>query len=169
MTAAGPAPLLTVESLRVGFATATGSRYAVDGIAFDVREGEALGVVGESGSGKTMLCRAIMRLTPPWAVVSGSVRLGDVELAHLSAGDMRSLRGTELAMVLQNPMTALNPVVRVGRQLTETLRRRDRLDRATARARAVGLLDRVGIPEPARRLRSFPHELSGGMCQLMQW
>ena len=159
------APLLEARGLSTWLPTARGSLLAVDDVSFRVGRGETLGVVGESGSGKSLLCRSVLRLVPPGARTAGSVVLDGTELTGLPPAALRSVRGTELALVLQNPMTALNPVVRIGRQLTGSLRLHLGLDRAAARARAAELLADVGIPDPVRRLRSYPHELSGGMRQ----
>jgi peptide/nickel transport system ATP-binding protein len=154
-------PLLAVEGLGVRFATARGVLTALDGVTFRLDHGECLGIVGESGSGKSALCRGVMRLTPATALVEGRVRFDGVDLTRLPERRMRTVRGSRLALVLQNPMTALNPVVRIGRQITESLE----LDRKAARTRAVELLRQVGIPDPVRQLRRYPHELSGGMRQ----
>jgi peptide/nickel transport system ATP-binding protein len=157
--------LLVVQDLTVRFPGPEGARPAVDGVSFEVGDGETLGIVGESGSGKSMLCRAVLGLMPPTGDVIGSVLFDGTRLNLLPERRMRALRGSQLALVLQNPMTSLNPVVRVGRLLTETLRRHERLGRAAARRRAVDLLARVGIPDPGWRMSSYPHELSGGMRQ----
>jgi peptide/nickel transport system ATP-binding protein len=163
-----PSPyLLRVRDLSVTF-TRRGRRdiKAVDGVTFDVRPGETLGIVGESGSGKSVTSLAVMGLLPRrGARVSGSVELDGEELLGAGPERMRDLRGSELAMVFQDPMTSLNPVVTVGVQLTEVLQRHRGMDATEARAEAVDLLERVGIPDPRRRLGTYPHQLSGGMRQ----
>ncbi|GAA4810587.1 ABC transporter ATP-binding protein [Nocardioides caeni] len=160
-------PLLVVDDLRTVFHTARGAVRAVDGVSFTVARGETLGLVGESGSGKSVLGRTVMGLiaTGATTTVTGSVLLDGQDVHGLSRGRRRRLWGPEVAMVFQDPMTSLNPVKRVGTHLTETLRRHLDCSRAEARDRAVDLLRQVGIPEPARRLRQYPHELSGGMRQ----
>jgi peptide/nickel transport system ATP-binding protein len=159
-------PVLTVEDVVTHFPTAQGFVRAVDGVSLSVRAGRTLGVVGESGSGKSMLARSIMGLTPPNAMTpSGRVCLDGVDLRDLPPRELRARWGAEIAMVFQDPMTALNPVVRIGRQITESLRAHGLRDRDAARHRAVELLTNVGIPNPAERLASYPHELSGGMRQ----
>ena len=160
-------PLLEVTDLHTAFRTPRGLVRAVDGVSFTLGRGRTLGVVGESGSGKTVLTRSIMGLLPMGAAVerSGSVRLAGHELTELSPATLRQVWGTEVSVIFQDPGTALNPVVRVGRQITEALRQRLGFDRRAARATAIALLSSVGIPAPERRFRSYPHELSGGMRQ----
>ncbi len=160
-------PLLEVEDLRTLFHTARGTVRAVDGVSFTLARGRTLGVVGESGSGKTVLTRSIMGLLPMGANVerSGVVRLAGHDLTSLSPATLRQVWGTEVAVVFQDPGTALNPVVRVGRQITEGLRKRLGFDRRAAHDTAITLLASVGIPAPERRMRNYPHELSGGMRQ----
>jgi len=159
-------PLLEVEDLHTAFHTRRGLVRAVDGVSFELQRGKTLGVVGESGSGKTVLIRSIMGLLPPGAIErSGRVRFAGRDIEPLSARELRDVWGTQMALVFQDPMTALNPVVRIGRQITESLRKRVGLDRDAARETAIALLTSVGIPSPARRLRMYPHELSGGMRQ----
>ena len=162
-----PPPLLEVTDLRTVFHTARGDVRAVDGVSFALAAGETLGLVGESGSGKSVLGRTVMGLigSGPTTTVTGRVRLGDHDVHALRPSARRRLWGPEVAMVFQDPMTSLNPVKRVGTHLTETLRQHLRCSRAEAAERAVDLLRQVGIPEPARRLRQYPHELSGGMRQ----
>jgi oligopeptide/dipeptide ABC transporter ATP-binding protein len=160
------APLLTVTDLRTSFRTPLGLVRAVDGVSLTLDRGRTLGVVGESGSGKSVLARSIMGLLPRRNVVSeGSVSYDGRELTTLRHAERRDLWGNEMAMVFQDPMTALNPVQRIGNQITEGLRYHLGLDRGTAKANALALLQSVGIPEPARRLKQYPHELSGGMRQ----
>ena len=159
-------PLLEVEDLTTHFPTARGLVRAVDGVTLTVGRGKTLGVVGESGSGKTVLGRSVMGLLPASRVErSGTVRLGGHELTAMGPAELRQVWGTQVAMVFQDPMTALNPVVRVGRQITEGLRKRVGLDKKGATDTAVALLSSVGIPSPEARLRNYPHELSGGMRQ----
>ncbi|SDQ40699.1 ABC transporter ATP-binding protein [Quadrisphaera sp. DSM 44207] len=163
----GAAPLLSVRDLRVVFA-ARGRRpvHAVDGVSFDVRPGEVMGLVGESGSGKSVTSLAVTGLLPRRAArVSGQALLDGRDLLALPQRRLDELRGRDVAMVFQDPMTSLNPVVPVGLQITEVLRRHTPATRAQARERAVELLARVGIPDPRRRVREFPHQLSGGMRQ----
>jgi oligopeptide/dipeptide ABC transporter ATP-binding protein len=139
---------------------------AVDGVSFTLRRGESLGVVGESGSGKTILARSVMGLLPRHGVIrAGHVRFEGTDITRLSPSAMRKLWGSEMAMIFQDPMTSLNPVVRIGRQLTEGLRAHLGVSKHDALATAEALLTDVGIPEPHRRLQEYPHQLSGGMRQ----
>ena len=157
-------PLLTVEDLRVEIPTRRGIVHAVRGVSFAVEPGETFALVGESGSGKTMTCRAILRLVhPPGRITGGRVVFQGRDLARLSEREMTRVRGSGVAMVFQDPMTALNPVLSVERQITEVLP--DGGAAATRRARAVELLRHVGIPDPERRLGAYPHQLSGGQRQ----
>ena len=159
--------LLEVENLRTHFFTYAGTVKAVDGISFDVEEGETVAIVGESGCGKSMTALSILRLVPdpPGRIVEGSVRFQGQELLDLDEDAMRNVRGGELAMVFQEPMTSLNPLLSIGTQLTECLRAHLRVGPADARARAVELLAMVGITDPERRLAQYPHHFSGGMRQ----
>jgi oligopeptide/dipeptide ABC transporter ATP-binding protein len=158
--------LLEVRDLSTHFLTARGAVRAVDGVSFSLERGRTLGVVGESGSGKTVLSRSIMGLLPSHNVVrGGEVMYEGRRLTGLSGSELREIWGAEISMVFQDPMTSLNPVVRIGRQITETMRFHLDLPDGEARARAAELLKSVGISEPERRLRSYPHELSGGMRQ----
>lgn len=159
--------LLEVDDLEVHFRSDDGTVRAVDGVSFHIDRGETLGVVGESGSGKSVTSLAIMRLlgSRGTCAVSGAVRLDGVNLLDLSEGAMRRIRGNTIAMIYQEPMSSLNPVHTVGRQISEVVRLHQQADRRTAARRAVELLELVGIPEPARRARNFPHEMSGGMRQ----
>jgi oligopeptide/dipeptide ABC transporter ATP-binding protein len=159
------APLLEVTDLHTSFRTERGRVRAVDGVSFTLRRGEALGIVGESGSGKSVLSRTIMGLLPDSAEVSGSVRFAGREILDLSPEQRRHLWGSEMSMVFQNPLNSLNPVMRIGRQITEPLRLHLGMDRSNAERTAIRLLRDVHIPEPERRLRQYPHELSGGMRQ----
>ncbi|HET8615174.1 MAG TPA: ABC transporter ATP-binding protein [Actinomycetales bacterium] len=164
---AGGAPLLEVEDLSVTF-TRRGRRdvRAVDGVTFSVRPGETVGLVGESGSGKSVTSLAIMRLLPSRGVqVGGRATFDGMDLLSLPKDSMRDIRGRDMAMVFQDPMSSLNPVLTVGRQITEVLKRHRGMQGDQARDEAVTLLSRVGIPDPARRFREYPHQLSGGMRQ----
>jgi oligopeptide transport system ATP-binding protein len=160
-------PLLSVEDLVVQFKTHEGTVHAVNGTSFQLAAGETLGLVGESGCGKSVTNLAIMRLLPKPAgrIVSGRVEFDGQDLVDLSESDMRDLRGREIAMIFQDPMTSLNPVLTIEEQLVETIRAHRRISRRDARARAIALLGIVGIPEPATRVRSYPHTFSGGMRQ----
>jgi peptide/nickel transport system ATP-binding protein len=158
--------LLEVEDLRIHFRTADGVTRAVDGLSFHVNAGETLAIVGESGCGKSVTSMSILRLIPePPGKVTGSIRFQGREMLDLGDREMRSIRGNEISMVFQEPMTSLNPVLTVGRQIGETLRLHQGLDRAAAEKRSVAMLAAVGIPEPQRRVREYPHQLSGGMRQ----
>jgi peptide/nickel transport system ATP-binding protein len=159
--------LLSVRDLRVGFATEGGGVQAVDGVSFELAAGEALAIVGESGSGKSVTAQAIMGLIPSRnATITGSVRFRDRELIDASATELQKVRGAEIAMIFQDPMTSLNPVYRVGAQIVEAIRaHRSEVSKDEACRQTVELLDSVGIPEPQRRVDSYPHEFSGGMRQ----
>ncbi|MFI5012582.1 MAG: ABC transporter ATP-binding protein [Hyphomicrobiales bacterium] len=158
--------LLEVENLQTHFRTPDGVNRAVDGVSFHVDDGETLAVVGESGCGKSVTANSILRLVPePPGKIAGSIRFQGRELLSLPESAMRAIRGNDIGMIFQEPMTSLNPVLTVARQLGETLRLHEGLDRKAAEARAVEMLDLVGIPEPRRRLRNYPHQLSGGMRQ----
>lgn len=157
--------VLRVEDLTCTLHTARGDVRAVDGVSFDVRRGQTLGIAGESGSGKSLLSRSIMRIAPGSAEVTGRVMLNGTDLLSVPRKRLGSFLGPQVAMVFQDPMTALNPTVAIERQLTEAPRRHLGLSAAKARARAVELLEVVGIPEPHKRLNAYPHELSGGMRQ----
>lgn len=158
---------LEVTDLRTRFHTPEGTVYAVNGVSFTLKEGETLAVVGESGCGKSVTMMSILRLisTPPGEIVSGAVNYRNRDLLQLSENEMEDIRGREIAMVFQDPMTSLNPVLTVGRQLTETLRTHTNMDVEQARQRAVTLLDWVGIPDAGKRLGDYPHQFSGGMRQ----
>jgi peptide/nickel transport system ATP-binding protein len=159
-------PLLEVENLQTHFRTPDGVNRAVDGVSFHVEEGETLAVVGESGCGKSVTANSILRLVPePPGKIAGSIRFRGVDLLKLSEREMRSIRGNDISMIFQEPMTSLNPVLTVGRQLGETLRLHQRLGRREADERAVEMLRLVGIPEAKRRLDEYPHQMSGGMRQ----
>jgi len=159
-------PLLQVRGLRVAFAAPAGRVQAVDGLSFDLAAGEVLGLVGESGSGKSVSMAALLGLIDdPRARVEGSVRLRGRELIGLAPEAMRQVRGREIAMVFQNPMTALTPVYTIGHQIAEQILAHERIGAAAARARAIELLAAVGLPDPAAQARRHPHQLSGGMRQ----
>ncbi|WP_069812167.1 ABC transporter ATP-binding protein [Streptomyces sp. TP-A0874] len=158
-------PILEVSDLNVSFPSEAGEVQAVRGVSYAVRPGEVLGIVGESGSGKSVSSMAVLGLLPETARVSGSVKLGGRELLGLSDGAMSKIRGKEIAMVFQDPLSALTPVYSVGYQLAEALRVHQSISKDAARKRAVELLDVVGIPDPHRRVDAFPHEFSGGMRQ----
>ena len=159
-------PVLSVSDLTVSFATDDGLVEAVNGVSFDVHEGEALGIVGESGSGKSVTAMAIMRLLPRSANITGSVMFKGQDLLALSDREMRRKQGNDVAMIFQDPMTALNPVFTVGMQLVEAIRiHNSTVSKQAARLRAIDLLDLVGIPEARSRVDNYPHEFSGGMRQ----
>jgi oligopeptide transport system ATP-binding protein len=158
-------PLLQVQDLRVTFATERGPLVAVDGVSFTLAASEVLGVVGESGSGKSVTLMSVLGLLGGAAKVEGSVRFRGRELVGLPPAALRALRGGQIAMVFQDPMTALTPVYTVGAQIVEQLRVHEPLSRAAAKARAVELLAAVGLPSPAAQFERFPHQLSGGMRQ----
>ena len=159
--------LLDVAELSVQFLTESGPATVVDKVSFGVARGEMVGIVGESGSGKTVTSLAVMRLvpSPPGRIVSGSVMFDDRDLLTLSLAEMREVRGNEIAMVFQDPMTSLNPAFTIGTQLVDTIRLHRKMSRDEARARAIELLDMVGIPDPQARVKDYPHQLSGGMRQ----
>ncbi len=157
-------PLLSIRELRVDFETDAGLVPAVRGVDLDVRVGETVALVGESGCGKSVTAMSVMRLITG-RISAGRVRFGNSELLHLSEPEMRRVRGAQIGMVFQEPMTSLNPVLTIGRQIEEVLVLHQRLTGAAAKAHAVELLKRVGISSPARRARQYPHELSGGMKQ----
>jgi oligopeptide/dipeptide ABC transporter ATP-binding protein len=158
--------LLDVEHLKVSFRTEEGVVQAVDDVSFTLDAGEVVGIVGESGSGKSVTAMTLMGLTRgPNATFSGRAMLGDLDLVGASEQQLRRIRGRRIAMIFQDPMTALNPVYRVGDQIVEQIRVHESVGKAAANARAVDLLDRVGIPMAKDRARSFPHEFSGGMRQ----
>src|SRR6185369_12633960 len=139
---------------------------AVDGVSFTVREGEALGIVGESGSGKSVTALSLMRLLDePARIVGGEVRFQGRDVLAMDPEELRALRGDGIAMVFQDPMTSLNPVLRIARQLVETMRTHGRFNAEQATARAVSLLGRMGITAPERAINSYPHQFSGGMRQ----
>ncbi|HMK01704.1 MAG TPA: ABC transporter ATP-binding protein, partial [Reyranella sp.] len=160
-------PLLEVRGLHTEFRTGAGLVRAVDGISYTVEQGETVAIVGESGSGKSVGALSILHLIPdpPGRITAGEILFDGRDLRGLSEAEMRRIRGRDIGMVFQEPMTSLNPVLTVGRQITETLEQHQGADRATADRRALELLEMVGIADPVRRLRQYPHQLSGGMRQ----
>jgi oligopeptide/dipeptide ABC transporter ATP-binding protein len=161
------APLLQVKDLHTEFWTGAGVVHAVDGVSYDVEQGETIAIVGESGSGKSVSALSILRLIPdpPGRITRGEILFLGRDLMQLSDARMREVRGGDIGMVFQEPMTSLNPVLTIGRQITETLEQHRQSDRAAAHKRAIELLGLVGIADPARRLKQYPHQLSGGMRQ----
>jgi len=160
------APLLEVEDLRTHFRTPRGRVRAVDGVSFTLERGRTLGIVGESGSGKTVLSRSIMGLLPRSNVErTGRIRYEGTDISDYSQAEMRQVWGPEMAMIFQDPMTSLNPVMKIGKQITESLRFHLDMPKDEANELAVSLLRSVGIPEPAKRVKEYPHQLSGGMRQ----
>jgi peptide/nickel transport system ATP-binding protein len=158
--------LLEVENLQTHFRTPDGVNRAVDGVSFHIEEGETLAVVGESGCGKSVTANSILRLVPePPGKIAGSIRFRGTDLLKLTEREMRNIRGNDISMIFQEPMTSLNPVLTVGRQLGETLRLHERIGRREADERAVEMLRLVGIPEAKRRIDEYPHQMSGGMRQ----
>jgi peptide/nickel transport system ATP-binding protein/oligopeptide transport system ATP-binding protein len=158
-------PLLRVRDLRTVFQTARGPLTAVDGVNFDLYPGEVLGLVGESGSGKSVTLRSLVRLIGSNGHIEGSVTWRDREIMSMSATDLREVRGGEISMIFQEPISALNPVLNVGEQIKETLREHTNLANAQIEETAVELLKMVGIPSAVRRLKDYPHQFSGGMRQ----
>jgi len=158
--------LLSVEDLRVEFWTSRGTVHAVNGITFDIAPGETLGIVGESGCGKSVTALALMGILPrAGRVPTGRALFGDRDLIQLSDKEMRDIRGREIAMIFQDPMTSLNPVLTIGRQLRESIETHFDMSKREAEDRAAELIDRVGIPSAHQRLRDYPHQFSGGMRQ----
>ena len=166
MTAVATEPLLTVEDLRVEFPTRHGTLRAVHGISFTIAPGEVLGVVGESGAGKSLTGAAVIGLIdPPGRISAGAIRLCGRRIDALPYDEMRKVRGREIGAIFQDPLTSLNPLYTIGRQLVETIRTHLPLSAAEARTRAIALLDEVGIPGAAARVDHYPHQFSGGMRQ----
>jgi peptide/nickel transport system ATP-binding protein len=159
------APLLEVEDLSVRFDTDDGTVHAVDRMSLTLEPRQVLGIVGESGCGKSVTALSILGLLPKTATVTGSVRFEGNELLGASGSSLRKIRGRQISFVFQEPMTSLNPVLRVGHQVEEVVREHMDLSRSAAKARVVELLDLVHIPDPARRVEEYPHQLSGGMRQ----
>ena len=164
---AGARPLLEVDGLKTHFFTRDGVVRAVDGVSFSVYPGETLAVVGESGCGKSVTSLSILRLiaSPPGRIVAGRLLFEGRDLLSLPEAEMRTVRGNEIAMIFQEPMTSLNPVLTIGRQISETLTLHRGLSRAAALERAVAMLKLVNMPEPERRVTQYPHQISGGMRQ----
>lgn len=159
-------PVVSVRNLGVEFVTRRGILRAIDGVSFDIMPGEVLGVVGESGAGKSVTGSAIIGLIePPGRIAGGEILLHGKRIDNLPAEEMRKLRGRKIAMIFQDPLTSLNPLYRVGEQLIETIQTHTDLSASAARARAIDLLNEVGIPAPDRRIDGYPHEFSGGMRQ----
>jgi peptide/nickel transport system ATP-binding protein len=159
-------PALEVRDLATHFRTRSGVLKAVDGVSFDLAEGEVVGLVGESGSGKTVTGFSILGLVdPPGRIVGGSVKLGGQELVGLAPSALRTLRGRKIAMVFQDPMTTLNPVLTIGQQMRLAILAHEKAGFTAARDRSVAVLGRVGIPDARRRLDAYPHQFSGGMRQ----
>src|SRR5260370_3528751 len=158
--------LLEVQNLQAHFRAPEGINRAVAGVSFHVDEGETLAIVGESGCGKSVSAMSLMRLIPePPGKIAGSVRFQGRDLLPFSEREMRAIRGNDISMIFQEPMSSLNPVLTVGRQIGETLRMHQGLDKQGAAARAIQMLTLVGIPEPVRRVRDSPHQLSRGIRQ----
>jgi len=159
-------PVLEIENLQTHFCTADGINRAVDGLTLKIAPGQTLAVVGESGCGKSVTAMSVLRLLPdPPGRIAGSIRFMGRDLLAMSEAQMREIRGNEIAMIFQEPMTSLNPVLTVGWQISEAILLHQNLDKAAARSRAVEMLALVGIPEPERHLNDYPHQLSGGMRQ----
>ena len=161
------ATLLEVKDLQTHFFTMDGVVKAVDGVSYDLEEGETLGLVGESGCGKSVSALSLMRLIPdpPGKIVNGEVVLDGEDILKIDMDDMRNIRGAKMSMVFQEPMTSLNPVLTIERQLTETLQLHKGMGKVEARREGVDLLSRVGIPDPEQRIKQYPHQFSGGMRQ----
>ncbi|MBA2360026.1 MAG: ABC transporter ATP-binding protein [Actinobacteria bacterium] len=159
-------PLLSVEDLRVQFWTRRGTIHAVNGISFDIAPGETLGIVGESGCGKSVTSLAMLGILPrAGKIVGGTAMFGGRDLLHLKDRQLRGIRGREIAMIFQDPMTSLNPVLTIGRQIREALKTHFGMNKRDAEARTAELLDRVGIPSAKARIDDYPHQFSGGMRQ----
>ncbi|MCH8831638.1 MAG: ABC transporter ATP-binding protein [Chloroflexi bacterium] len=161
------APILKVENLRTYFRTRWGTVKAVDGVNFELRRGETLGIVGESGSGKSVTMLSMMRLIPipPGRIVEGSITLDGEDLLQLSESEMSKVRGSKIALIIQDPMTSLNPVFSIGNQVTEAIRIHQDIPRRTVMEKALEVLRKVNIPAAESRIRDYPHQLSGGMRQ----
>ena len=156
-------PLLEVTGLTTSFPGESGPIPVVDEVSFSIDPGEVLALVGESGCGKSMTALSIMRLVPkPGATRAGQIRMGGREIRDLSIAEIRAMRGHEIAMIFQEPMTSLNPVVTVGAQVVEAIRLHEKVNDAAARKRTIAMFDRVGIPDPSARFDVYPHQLSGG-------
>jgi peptide/nickel transport system ATP-binding protein len=160
-------PIIRIDGLKVWFANRDGISRAVDGVSFDLQRGETLGLVGESGCGKSVTAMTILQLipSPPSVIAGGSIRYNGADLLRFDEARMRAIRGNEISMIFQDPMTSLNPVLTVGEQIAEAAVLHQRLDRRAARELAVEMLRKVNIPEPQRRADEYPHQFSGGMRQ----
>ena len=161
------AAILEIDNLQTHFFTSAGVVRAVDGVSYGVRSGETLGIVGESGCGKSVTALSILRLVadPPGRIVGGAIRFAGTNLLDLSESEMEAIRGNDISMIFQEPMTSLNPLLTVGRQISEAIALHRGLSRRDARDQAIEMLRRVHIPEPKRRVEAYPHQLSGGMRQ----
>ena len=161
------APLLEVRNLTTHFHTQDGVVKAVDGVSYNVNRGETIAIVGESGCGKTVSALSILRLIqePPGKIISGEILFDGLDLLKISKEDMRKTRGAKISMVFQEPLTSLNPVLTIGRQITETLEQHRQMSRSAAQEEAIHLLNLVGIPQPEQRIKDYPHHFSGGMRQ----
>lgn len=158
--------VLSVRNLETSFATKLGLFRAVNQVSYDIHAGETLGIVGESGCGKSVTSFSLMQLIePPGKITGGEVFLGDRDLLKLSEHEMENIRGNQMAMIFQEPMTALNPVLSIGRQIDEQILKHKKVSEAEARNRSIEMLQLVGIPSPEKRYLAYPHELSGGMRQ----
>jgi oligopeptide/dipeptide ABC transporter ATP-binding protein len=159
--------LLEVEDLRITFPTRSGTSHPVDGVSFSVARGELLALVGESGCGKSLTSLALLRLVPPPGRIEpgSAIRIDGTDVLALGAAELRAIRGRRIGMIFQDPMTSLNPVFTVADQISESVRAHQRMSKRAARARALELLQEVGIPDPVERLDNYPHQMSGGMRQ----
>ena len=159
--------ILTVKDLKTYFYTASGIAKAVDGVSFNIAKGETMGIVGESGSGKSVTSSSIIRLLPPRTgkIVGGSIEFEGKDVLALSKKELNDFRGKDIAVIFQDPMTSLDPVFKIGKQMTEMIMAHQNLTKDEAWKMAVEALSKVGIPEPEKRMNSYPYELSGGMCQ----
>ena len=159
--------LIEIKNLKTHFYTEAGTVKAVDDVSFDIMKGEVLGIVGESGSGKSVTSLSINRLipNPPGEIVSGKINYNGINLLDLSYDEMRKYRGNDIAMIFQEPMTSLNPVIKIGRQMNEVLIKHKKLSTEDATKKSVNMLDAVGIPNPEQRMNEYPHQFSGGMRQ----
>jgi oligopeptide/dipeptide ABC transporter ATP-binding protein len=160
-------PLLEIDNLQVGFETEAGLVHAVDGVSLRIDKGRTLGLVGESGCGKSVTATSILRLvpSPPGKILGGAIRFNGIDILALARDELPKIRGKEIAMIFQDPMTSLNPVFTVEKQMEEVLKLRFGMDKHAARERCIEMLTTVGIADPATRLGNYPHELSGGMKQ----
>ena len=159
--------LLTVKGLKTYFFTASGVSKAVDGVSFTLNRGEVMGIVGESGSGKSVTSNSIIRLLPPQTgkIVDGEIQFEGRDILAMSNKELLEFRGKEIATIFQDPMTSLDPVFKIGKQMVEMICAHQKVSKQEARQMAIDALNRVGIPEPEKRMESYPYELSGGMCQ----